>query len=150
MCPDNDINQSQLNALVDVSPLLGRQRSGQEPHADSQRFHELHCTLIMLGCQDFGRRHHRALPSAAGHRKQSQHGHRCLTGSHIPLHQAVHGLIGGKIRQNLLPGPFLRACQSKSEILAQPRFIRRRGDSKSLFIQHTLVSKLRQREAKHK
>ena len=71
--------------------------------------------LIVLAGEDFGRRHHRRLPSRfdhVGHRHQRDHR---LAGSDVALEKPQHALLGFEIGADILDRLLLRFCQRERQ-----------------------------------
>ena len=103
MGSENNPRLTALNARISLPFLLGRHGSGQQLHAyvHGKPGKQLPDTLRMLSCQHLGGRHQRPLIAALHRRKQCQQRNDRLTGSHVSLHQPVHGRAGGGVDRHL-------------------------------------------------
>ena len=81
----------------------------QVDHIDAQRLEPLQKVLVMLLCQDFGRRHQRRLVAGFDHRQAGQCRHHGLARTDIALHQPNHRLAGGEVLHQFAQHPLLRA-----------------------------------------
>ena len=88
---------------------------GHEPDAQADPLGERRHPLVMLAGEDFGRRHHRRLPSRFDHvRHRDQRDHR-LARSDVALQEPDHALLGPEIGADILDRLLLRFGQRERQ-----------------------------------
>ena len=70
---------------------------------------------MLLG-QQFRRRHHHRLISRFHRLQYRGGGDQCLAGTHVPLHQPLHGMRSGQVGVDLADHPALRAGQLEGQL----------------------------------
>ena len=101
MGAEYSVAASLCQLLQNLPAFLCLRAPGQQPAADAEWFQRLSGIQIMLGGQDFRRRHHGALESRFLRKRDRAEGHRGLTGSHVALNQPGHGMISLQVAGNV-------------------------------------------------
>ena len=114
-------------------PLRLRRHAAFElHHPDTHRFQKLRKGAEMLIRQQLRGGHESRLESGAADGPDAGGGYHRLAGTHIPLHQPVHGAAGGHIPQGIPNGPGLRPRQGEGQPSGE-RFQLRHGDHMARF-----------------
>lgn len=104
---DHDVHRARLEPGQDL-PLLGRGlETAQGGHLQGLIHQALHEGLVVLLGQHRSGHQKCHLASLHGHQVGGAQGHLGLAEAHVAAHQAVHGLGGRKIGQDVLDGPGL-------------------------------------------
>ena len=107
MGADDDVDLALGQAVADGSGFFGRDEAGKLGDLDRQAGETLAEDVVVLTCEQRGRRQDRHLLAGHRHHEGGAQGHFRLAEADIAAHQPVHRLAGREIRQHLLDRPFL-------------------------------------------
>ena len=112
---DDNVDLVARDGLVHLAPLSWRQVAREVADADAERCELRREILIVLGGEDLGRRHHRALPAACDRLDEREHGDDRLAGADVSLHEPPHRHGPLHVAADLLPRLLLVVRQREGQ-----------------------------------
>ena len=117
--PDDDVRGAVPGLLKRVRPRGAPQPPDEEDDGHPERVQEPAQREVVLPREDLGRGHQRALSSSTGAPEECARRDDRLSGSDIPLEQAVHRVRPGQIPGDLVDGAVLRLREGERQALVE-------------------------------
>ena len=104
---DKDVDVPGGERGHDLLLLRGRAEAAQHVNAHRDVLEAFAERVVMLLGENGGRHQHDHLLAAQHHLVGRAHGHLGFAEAHVPAHEAIHGLLGHEVRQDLVDRYFL-------------------------------------------
>ena len=117
MGTDEDLHGPTLQVFQQLHPVPGPGPSRKQGNAHGQALKEAAEFLVMLGCQDFCRRHEGSLIAVFHDFGQGQGRNDGLAGTDVPLDEALHGHFAFHVVLDIEEGTGLASGQGKGQLV---------------------------------